>query len=375
MASQKRLLASVLTPQIILLQAFFLAAPALGFAAEAVPAATCGPRCPLVNVVIAKPRMFSSKVSLTGGIQPKFQSEIAFRINGKMTERLVEIGDHVTGDQVLARLDPHEQQANLDTAQATLASAQALLAQAKVTFERQDTLLKNGYTTRTSFDQAQQQLRSQQASVDSAIAALGDAREQFGYTDLKSDVAGIVTARNAEAGQVIQAGQTVFTIAQDGARDAVFEVYEALLIDPPAGDKVQIALQSDPLVRTTGNVREISPTVDSSSGTVRVKVGLDTVPGQMTLGAAVVASGEFKPRSAIVLPRSALFRWDNAPAVWKLDPKTSTVEPHTVTIGRFDGEDIILTSGVETGDSVVSAGIQFLYPGEIVETAQPDPHS
>jgi len=375
MESRQRFSPKMLTSRKILFLAFFLVLPELGGAIEASSNAACDSRCSLVNVVIAKPRMFSSKVSLTGGIQPKFQSEIAFRINGKMTERLVEIGDHVTGDQILARLDPQAQQANLDTAKASLASAQALLAQAKVTFERQDTLLKNGYTTRSNFDQAQQQLRSQQASVESAIAALGNAQEQFGYTDLKSGVAGIVTARNAEAGQVIQAGQTVFTIAQDGPRDAVFDVYEALLIDPPTGDKVQVALQSDPLVRTTGNVREISPTVDASSGTVRVKVGLDTVPDQMTLGAAVVGSGEFKPHSAIVLPRSALFRWDNAPAVWKLNPKTNAVEPHVVTIERFDGNDIVIASGIEMDDTVVSAGIQFLYPGAIVETAQTDPRS
>ncbi len=355
--------------------AVFLAVPNLGAATEVSSPAASNPHSTLVETVIAKPRTFSSKVSLTGGIQPKFQSDIAFRINGKMTERLVEIGDHVTADQILAKLDPQEQQANLDTAQAALASAQALLAQAKVTFERQDTLLKNGFTTRTSFDQAQQQLRSQQASVDSGVAALGNAQEQFGYTNLKSGVAGIVTARNAEAGQVVQAGQTVFTIAQDGPRDAVFDVYEALLIDPPAGDKVQVTLQSDPSVRTTGSVREISPTVDASSGTVRVKVSLDTVPDQMTLGAAVVGSGEFKPHSAIVLPRSALFRWDNDPAVWKLDPKTNAVEPHVVTIDRFGGNDIVLAAGVETGDIVVTAGIQFLYPGEIVESVQPDPHS
>ncbi len=269
----------------------------------------CDLHCSLVDVTIASRQTVTSSVVLTGGIEPKFQSNVAFRVSGRITQRLVEIGDHVTKDQVLAALDPQEQRANLDTAKAGLASAQALLAQAQVAFIRQEALFKSGYTTRPSYDQAQQQLRTQQAAVEAAKATLGTAEEQFGYTDLKPGVAGIVTARNAETGQVIQAGQTVFTIAQDGPRDAVFEVYEALVTTPPPSKTVRIALQSDPTVTTTGQVREISPTVDSASGTVRVKVGLDDVPARMSLGAAVIGSGDFKPLQAIVLPRGALFRW------------------------------------------------------------------
>jgi RND family efflux transporter MFP subunit len=337
------------------------------------PAPVCDARCVLVDVVVAKSETFTPHVVLTGGVEPKFQSNIAFRVSGKIVQRLIEIGDHVTGDQILARLDPQEQRANLDTARAGLASARALLAQAQVAFARQESLFKNGYTTRPSYDQAEQQLRTQQAAVESAVAALGTAQEQFGYTDLKAGVAGIVTARNAEAGQVVQAGQTVFTIAQDGPRDAVFEVYEALLTNPPSGPVVEVALQSDPSVRTTGAVREISPTVDASSGTVRVKVGLDSVPAGMSLGAAVVGSGDFKSRRAIVLPRSALFRWDNSPAVWLLDPKTQKVEPQVVAVERYDGEKLVLSEGINTGDTVVTAGIQFLHPGQIVGVARREP--
>lgn len=350
--------------------AIVAASPALADGASPRP---CDDACVLVDVVVAKSETFTPTVALTGGIEPKFQSNIAFRISGKIVQRLIEIGDHVSADQILAKLDPQEQQANLDTAKASLASAQALLVQAKVGFTRQDALFKNGYTTRPSYDQAQQQLRTQQAAVESATAALGSAEEQFGYTDLKAGIAGIVTARNAETGQVVQAGQTVFTIAQDGPRDAVFEVYEALLTDPPASKVVRVALQSNPSVRTTGTVREISPTVDASSGTVRVKVGLDSVPDGMALGAAVVGSGDFKSRRAIVLPRSALFRWDDAPAVWRLDPKTGTVEPKVVTIARYDGDNLVLTEGVAPGDTVVTAGIQFLHPGQIVGVAGSEP--
>jgi RND family efflux transporter MFP subunit len=329
----------------------------------------CGARCVLVTTTEAKQEIFTPMVVLTGGIEPKFQSNVAFRVSGKIVKRLVEIGDHVTPDQVLAEIDPQEQNADLDTAKAGLASSEALLTQAKVAFERQQALFKSGYTTRPTYDQAEQQLRTQQAAVDSAKAALGTAKEQFGYAQLKTGMAGIVTARDAEAGQVVQAGQTVFTIAQDGPRDAVFDVDEVLLTDPPASKTVRVALQSDPSVHTTGEVREVAPTVDAASGTVKVKVGLDFVPKRMSLGAAVLGSGDFKPRRAIVLPRGALFRWEDSPAVWLLDEKTHAVRPQVVTVDRYAGDKLILSGGVASGDQVVTAGIQFLHPGQIVGVA------
>ena len=268
----------------------------------------------------------------------------------------------------MARVDPQVQRANLDAAKAGLGSAQALLMQARATFDRQTELLKSGFTTRPTYDQAQQQLRTQQAAVELATAAVGTAEEQLGYAELKAGVRGIITARNAETGQVVQAGQTVFTVAQDGPRDAVFDVFETLVTDPPSRD-VRVFLQADPSVVATGTVREISPTIDPASGTVKVKIGLESVPPQMSLGAIIVGTGTFKPHPAIVLPRSALFRWQDSPAVWLFDPKSRTVTPKVITIDRYAGEELVLSDGVASGDTIVIAGIQFLRPGQVVGVA------
>jgi RND family efflux transporter MFP subunit len=348
-----------------------IAAPIDRVSAEpaAAPQPSCGRRCVLVEVTRAADTMYSPEVILTGSIEPKFSSNIAFRTNGRIEQRFANVGDHVEPDQVLARLDGREQIANLDAAKAVLLSAQALLTQATANFDRQTELLKNGYTTRQTYDQAQQQLRTEQAAVDSARAAVSTAQEQFGYTELKAGVAGIITARNAETGQVVQAGQAVFTVAQDGSRDAVFDVYEAVLIDPPPSPVVQVYLQADPSVTATGTVREVAPTVDPASGSVKVKVALDNVPPAMSLGAVVVGLGTFKPRRAIVLPRGALFRWHDAPAVWLLDPKTHMVNPKVITIDRYAGSELILSGGVNSGETVVTAGIQFLHPGQVVDIA------
>ncbi|KAB1070692.1 efflux RND transporter periplasmic adaptor subunit [Methylobacterium planeticum] len=323
----------------------------------------------LVRTVTAKPSQIAADIVITGDIQAQAQTNVAFRTNGKIAARLVEVGDHVTADQVLAHLDPQEQRANLDNARAALTSAEALLTQAKLNFKRQDSLLASGYTTRPAYDNAEQQLRTTQAAVESARAALGTAQEQFSYTELRAGVEGIVLSRSLEVGQVVQSGQSVLVLAQDGARDAVFNVYEALLATPPDSKTVEITLQSDPAVAAAGTVREISPSVDPASGTVRVKVGIAQTPAAMTLGSVVIGRGRFGPREAIVLPWSALYRWKRKPAVWVRDPGTGTVSPRLVVIDRYGSDSIALDSGIAPGEEVVIAGIQFLRPGQTVTVA------
>ncbi|TIV65023.1 MAG: efflux RND transporter periplasmic adaptor subunit, partial [Mesorhizobium sp.] len=148
--------------------------------------------------------------------------------------------------------------------------AQAQLTQAEATYQRQKTLLSQGFTTRRDFDSADQALKVAQGSVDAAQSALANAKEDLSYTELKAAAAGVITARQVEAGQVVQAAQTVFTIAEDGDRDAVFNVHETLVAQTPPSPAVTITLLSDPQVRAVGKVREISPAVDTQSGSIRV---------------------------------------------------------------------------------------------------------
>lgn len=349
-----------------------LPARAAGEATRETPGEARGlddPTVALVRVVAARRSPVATDVVLTGDVQAQAQTNVAFRTNGKVAERRVEVGDHVSADQVLAVLEPLVQRANLDNARAALVSAEAQLTQAKVTFERQKQLLAGGYTTRPSYDNAEQGLRTSQAAVDSAKAALGTAEEQVSYTELRAGVPGIVLSRTFEVGQVVQSGQAVMVLAQDGPRDAVFNVYEALTANPPDAKAIEVVLQSDPSVTAIGRVREISPTVDPQSGTVRVKMGLDSTPSAMTLGAVVIGRGRFGARDAVVLPWSALYRFNDRPAVWIYDPATGTVAVRNIEIERYGGADIVLKGGVAPGESVVVAGIQFLRPGQFVAVA------
>src|SRR5262249_28526808 len=159
----------------------------------------------------------------------------------------------------------------------------------------------------------------------SANNQLTSAQNQLSYTILKAGEAGVITARFAETGQVVEQARAVFTIAKDGPRDAVFDVYEAIFALVPDDAKAEITLVSDPKVTDEGAVRETPPAVDTNPGTVRVKIGIPNTPPAMTLGAVVTGAGNLKSTKAVILPWGALFEIDRKPAVWIVDPRTCTV--------------------------------------------------
>ncbi|TIO32111.1 MAG: efflux RND transporter periplasmic adaptor subunit [Mesorhizobium sp.] len=312
---------------------------------------------------------YAPRTSLTGVIAARTLNNLSFRVGGRVAERLVDVGQHVDKDAVLARIDPQEQESDLRSAQADLDAAQAQLTQASAAFERQKTLLAQGYTTRRDYDAADQALKVAQGSVEQAQSALANARENLSFTELKAGAAGVVTARQVEAGQVVQAAQTVFAIAEDGDRDAVFNVQETLVAKTPAAPAVTITLLSDPQVKATGKVREISPAVDPASGSIRVKVAIADTPAGMPLGAAVIGSASAKPSKAVILPWQALTSSDGKPAVWVVDVSTKAVATTPVNVLAFDSGTVVIDKGLEAGQSVVTAGGQLLSPGQTVEIA------
>ena len=168
-------------------------------------------------------------------------------------------------------------------------------------------------------------------------------------------------------------GEGVFSIAQDGPRDAVFNVYEGLLAKPPASDQITVSLIADPSIATTATIRKVSPLVDSSNRAVKVKATLTGTPPQMALGAPVLGRGKLNPTEGVVLPWSALFSWHGDPAVWVVDAGSNTVQPKRVTIEDYTDSQITLKNGVSAGDRVVTAGIQVLRPGQTVSVVKPAP--
>lgn len=310
---------------------------------------------------------YAPRTSLTGVIAARTLNNLSFRVGGRVAERLVDVGQHVDKDAVLARIDPQEQESDLRSAQADLDAAQAQLTQAAAAFERQKTLLAQGFTTRRDYDAADQAQKVAQGSVDQAQSALSNARENLSFTELKAGAAGVITARQVEAGQVVQAAQTVFTVAEDGDRDAVFNVQETLVAKTAPSPSVTITLLADPQVKALGKVREVSPAVDPASGSVRVKVGIADTPEGMPLGATVIGSVNARPAKAIILPWQALTSVEGKPAVWIVDPSTKAVATALVNVLAFDSGVVVVDKGLEAGQSVVTAGGQLLSPGQAVE--------
>jgi membrane fusion protein, multidrug efflux system len=316
------------------------------------------------EVVQLLPRQGSA--TLTGEVQARFRTDLSFRVAGRVVERLVDVGDHVDAGDVLARLDPTEQQADVDAAMAAVAAAGAQLRVAQSTYDRQRSLLADGFTTRPVYDQAEETLRSAAASLEAARAQLGTAEDALAYTVLRAESSGVITGREVEVGQVVQAAQPVFGLAEDGARDAVFHVPEAIFFEDFDGGPISLVLVSDPSVTTTARVREISPAINPKSATVRVKFSIDTSPPAMTLGSAVAGTARWKPVPQMTVPWSALMATGSTPAVWVVDPAESTASLKPITIGEHEAGAVVVTGGLAPGDRVVVDGGKLLSAGQRV---------
>lgn len=339
----------------------------LGLSLCACNAPQVAKRPPLaVRVTTAKVTSYAPTLSITGEIAARVSSNLSFRITGRVIERNVDVGQHVRAGDVLARLDPASAQADLDSANAAVDSAQAVLKQSATSFDRQKQLYDQGFATRSTFDTAQQSLRTAQNSLDSAKAQAATAADALTYATLRAEKDGVVTQRNIEVGQVAQAAQTAFVVAEDGPRDAVFNVFESIFFARPASGGVKLTLISNPAITAHARVREVSPTVNTRAGTVTVKCGLDDGAAQMPLGAAVIGQGGFAKRDVVELPWSAAASDAGQLAVWVLDPSNGAVQMKRVTAETFDNEKLILSAGLSGGEKVVIEGGKFLYPGEIV---------
>ncbi len=323
-------------------------------------------RATFVRTEIVQPRGMQVSATLTGEVRARFQADLSFRVSGRVIERFTDVGSHVEAGQVLALLDPAEQQADVDASSAAVAAAESQLRVAKATFERQKSLIASGFTTRPSFDQAQEGLRTAEGALEVAKAQLGSANEALGYTALRAEAAGVITTRSLEVGQVVQAAQPVFALAQDGERDAVFDVYESIFFGGLDGSRVSLALISDPDVTASGYVREVSPAIDAKSSTIRVRVAVKDSPPAMTLGSAVAGTVKTKAQQQIALPWTALMAAGSRPAVWIIDPATRTASLQPVRIGGYEAGGVLIEAGLKPGERVVIDGGKLLSPGQPV---------
>ena len=302
-----------------------------------------------------------------GSIQARYESNTGFRVGGRIASRNVDVGAEVQKGTLLATLDPSDQQNQLRSAQGDLAKVQAQLINAQANARRQQALFDRGVGAQAQLDIATTDLKTTQASLDQARAAVNQSQDQLAYTELRADHKAVVTAWNAEAGQVVTAGQQVVTLAQPDIKEAVIDLPDTLVDEIPSDVVFLVAGQLDPSINTTATIREIEPQAQSATRTRRARLTLANTPDGFRLGTAisVTLSSAIKPR--IELPATALQEADGKTRIWVIDTQSKTVAPRDVSvISRTDGT-VVLAGGVKSGEQVVTAGVNSLKPGQAVK--------
>ena len=356
------------------------AAAALLVSALAVTASGCSPQTETaapqprpVRTVTVEQREAGAAVTLTGRVEAEDEVALAFRISGRVLENDRKLGDRIEAGQVVARLESQNERNALRAAQANLVASQGQLTQARNHFERQDTLLKQGWTTRANHDQAKQAQQTAESQVDAAEAQMKTAYDLVSFTELKADAPGVVTAVGPAAGEVVQAGQMIVRLARRDGRDAVFDVPAQVIRTAPSDPRITVSLTDDPKVKTTGRVREIAPQADPVTRTFAVKIGLNNPPPEMRLGATVTGRMEGDSVPIIDIPATALTKVNSQPAVWIVDPSSKTVSIRNVDVLRYDPARVAVSGGLTTGEVVVTAGVQALHPGQKVRLLGSEP--
>lgn len=308
----------------------------------------------------------ASTLTLTGRIEAEDEVPLAFRIGGRLLENNAKLGERMQSGDLVARLESQNEENQLRAATAALAAAQAQYNQAAGHYDRQRTLFRQGWATRAAYETAEKGKKTAAAQVDAAEAQLAAAEDLLGFTELRADQDGVFTTVGPGAGEVVQPGQMIVRVARQDGRDAVFDVPSQVIRSAPANPDIVVALADDPTVKVRGHVREVSPQADPVTRTFKVKVTLDNPPEAMRLGATVTGTMTTTADALIEVPASALTRSEQQPAVWVVDPANQTVALRPVTVKRFGEYLVAIADGLNSGDVVVTAGVQALHPGQQV---------
>ncbi|UVM55767.1 efflux RND transporter periplasmic adaptor subunit [Pseudomonas sp. B21-012] len=323
--------------------------------------------------VIAQPQVQANLGRFAGSIQARFESTLGFRVGGRIARRWVDVGSQVQPGDVLASLDPTDQRNQLRAAEGDLAKIQAQWINAQANARRQQQLFDRGVGAQAQLDIAQTDLKTTGASLKQARAAVDQARDQLGYSELKADHGAVVTNWQAEAGQTVSAGQAVVTLARPDIKEAVIDLPTSLAEQLNTQLQFLVASQLDPDINTTATLRELEPQADATTRTRRARLTLVDTPNAFRLGTAisVTLTSAVSPRTE--LPASALLESDGKTRVWVVDPQQKTVATRDVKLLERTPGSVVLTSGVQPGERVVTAGVNSLKPGQKVIVDEEDP--
>ena len=313
--------------------------------------------------------MQSGNTAATGTVEPRYKTDLGFRVLGRLIARPVNVGDLVAAGQTVAAIDAATLELDLNSAIADVSKSQAQLTNASATEQRQRTLITTDATTKATLENAEGTRAAAQAVLTRAQADLAKAHEQLGYAQLKAEFAGVVTAVGAEVGQVVSEGQSVVTVARPDIREAVVDIGDDFPAPLRTGLPFTVTLQLDPTIHVEGQVREVAPQADSVTRTRRVRITLNNPPDTFRLGTTVTATLSSGQGSMLRVPASAILTDDGKTFVWIVDPAASMVSLHEIEIAS-DEHGIRVTGGLSAGARVVIAGVHSLKEGQQVRIEQ-----
>lgn len=332
---------------------------------------------PAPRPVVAMPAKADERLpawTLPGEVQARYSTPLSFRVGGKITERLVRLGDTVTPGQAVAKLDPADATKNAAAAKAQLSAAQHQLDYARQQLDRDRAQARENLIAANQLEQTRNAYASALAQRDQAAQEAALSADQLKYTTLHADHAGLITAEQADTGQNVAAGTPVYQLAWSGDIDAICDVPESVLAGLSVGQRASVTLGPLRGKTFTAVLREIAPAADPQSRTYRVKLTLESPSPDVRLG--MTANISFDNRSAAdvqtyTLPATALFHDAKDPAVWIVKPDANTLELRRVQILRYDARTVTLSGGVKAGERVVWQGVHTVSAGEKVRPVAP----
>ncbi|MFY1667007.1 efflux RND transporter periplasmic adaptor subunit [Pseudomonas sp. Pseu.R1] len=309
--------------------------------------------------------------SYPGEVRARFEPDLAFRISGKVSKRLVEEGERVKAEQPLAELDAQDVRLQLDATRAQVAAAEANLQMVRSERDRYKTLMDRQMVSKSQYDNAENLYRAGDARLKQLKAELTVADNQTRYAVLRASQDGVVAKRLVEVGQVVAAGQTVFTLAADGEREVAISLPEQNFGRFKIGDPVSVELWTQREQRFPGRIRELSPAADPKSRTFAARIAFagGKVPAELGQSARVfIASDHSVPLS---VPLSAVTAENGQTYVWRLQ-SDSTLKRTPVQVGPYGQESVPVLGGLTANDWVVAAGVHVLHEGEQVRPVDRD---
>ncbi|QKS62401.1 efflux RND transporter periplasmic adaptor subunit [Cupriavidus gilardii] len=312
-----------------------------------------------------------SAYEFSGDVRPRIESRLGFRVGGKIAARLVDVGATVRRGQPLARLDPTDLNLAEQGSRAQYEAARTDRDLAAADLKRYNDLFAKGFISAAEQNRRQASYEAAAARLRQAEAALREQSNQTGYTVLAADADGVVTAIDAEVGQVVSAGQSVVRVAQTAEKEVAIGLPEDQVDWLRDIRDVSVRTWAEPERRLPGRVREIAAAADPVTRTYAARITVPNPPADLKFGmTAMVTFVRTGASPAVRVPLTALLQQQGSNQVWVYDSAAGTVQPVAVTLGQPIGNEVEVSSGLRPGQTIVTAGVHLLKPGQKVRPLQ-----